>query len=556
MKQRKVLVVGLDAATFDLIGPLVEEGKLPTLARLMREGVSAPLQSTIPALTPPAWTSAVTGKNPGKHNVYNFYKLTEGGVGRAPLTPADLRSRRIWDILAAYGKSAGVLHLPLTYPPDSTSSFMVAGIMAPRDVVTFTHPAELKSELEKNVSGYRLEVNAEPIRAGDLKSFMEEAFEIQRIQSEETLYLMRTKPWDLFWVMFHTLDKVQHFLWHFMDRTHPYYPGPNELERSIEKFYQVLDRDLCRMIDAAGPDTAVMVLSDHGATAMHKYFLVMNWLAREGLLCLKNREEPWLTRLLARSGIEGKELVASLRKRKLAWLTHLVPKRVRARVPVEMASYGRISSHIDWEATKAYCPSAPGSGLRINLRGREVMGIVEPGAEYEQVCEEVREGLLALTDPETGEQVVKAVHRREDVYTGPYVDGAPDLLVETHARYCLIEGMGREIFLPAGKRAGERSGNHTNQGVFILSAADCRKGATLPQADIVDVTPTLLYLLGVPVQLDMDGRVLEGAFKEGVLTERPVVFDQLEEPEQAASAELSEGEKQAIEGMLESLGYM
>jgi len=556
MSGRKVLVVGLDAATFEVIEPLVCAGKLPTLARLMQEGASGPLRSTIPALTPPAWTSAVTGKNPGKHNIYNFYKLTDGGRSRAPLTPGDLRSRRIWDILHAYGKKAGILHLPLTYPPDRSASFMVAGIMAPRDAQGYAYPAELERELAANIPGYRLEVNAEPLRAGDLNRFLQDALEIQRIQTEETLYLMKTRPWDLLWVLFHTLDKVQHFFWHYMDREHPFYPGSTALEGAIEDFYRVLDRDLARLIEGAGPGTAVMVLSDHGATGMHKYFLVMNWLEREGFLKLKDGKQPWLTRALGRTGLEGKEIVAALRRWRLAWATHLVPRRVRRSVPVEMASYGRIAAHIDWAATTVYCPSAPGSGLRVNLRGREATGTVEPGQEYERVCEEVKRRLLAFSDGATGCRVVRAVHRREEIYSGPCVDGAPDLLVETHPRYCLIEGMGREVLLPAGKREGERSGNHADHGILILRAPECRRGALLEGASILDVTPTLLYLLGVPVQRDMDGRVLAEALRPEVFRERPVSYDQLAPEERARETELSEREKKAIEGMLESLGYM
>ena len=115
--RRRVLVVGLDAATFDLVLPWARSGALPTIGRLLREGAYAPLRSTLPALTPPGWTSAATGRNPGKHNVFNFYRGRAGGLNPAPVTPGDLRSPRVWDIVAQEGRRSVVLHMPLTYPP-------------------------------------------------------------------------------------------------------------------------------------------------------------------------------------------------------------------------------------------------------------------------------------------------------------------------------------------------------------------------------------------------------------------------------------------------------
>src|SRR5262245_66511411 len=122
--RQRVLVVGLDAATWDLVMPWVEAGLLPTLQRLLREGVQAPLRSTLPALTPPGWTSAATGRNPGKHNVFNFYRGRAGGLQPAPVTPADLRSPRVWDIAEQRGLRSVVLHMPLTYPPEERVGVM------------------------------------------------------------------------------------------------------------------------------------------------------------------------------------------------------------------------------------------------------------------------------------------------------------------------------------------------------------------------------------------------------------------------------------------------
>jgi predicted AlkP superfamily phosphohydrolase/phosphomutase len=551
----RMVVVGLDGATFHLIKPWVEAGKLPTFARLLAEGAHADLRSTLPALTPPAWTSAATGKNPGKHNIYNFYKVSDGGTGKLPLTPADLRSRRVWDIANAYGKRAGVVHLPLTYPPEHLDGFVVSGIMTPKGVEDYTYPPELRDELAAHIDGYRFDVDGDALKVGDLTAFAADAFDLQRIQTAETLYVLDHKPWDLLWVMFHTLDKVQHFFWHLMDPKHPAYPGPNEFEDVILRFHQRLDETLAAILQRLDDATSLLVMSDHGSCRLESYFLIMNWLEDTGFLRMKGARRSPLKRALGGMGLEARGVVETLRRAGLGWVPRLVPSRLKQQVPQARASFARIAPHIDWSETRVFCPSAPGSGLRINLRGRESQGTVAP-EDYDRVCEEVRARLLTIVDPTTGRRVVRAVHRRHEIYAGPHVENGPDLLVETTDPYCLIEGMGPSAIVPSGYTDGERTGNHLRDGIFLLAGAAARRGAALPTLDICDVAPTLLYLLDIPVQEDMDGAVAQGAVTPELLAKRPVQTDQLAPLPEVAATEMSDRDRRAIEGMLEGLGYL
>ena len=551
----RMIVVGLDGATFDLIKPWVAAGKLPTFARLLAEGAHGELRSTLPALTPPAWTSAATGKNPGKHNIFNFYKVSEGGVGKLPLTPADLRSRRVWDIANAYGKRAGVVHLPLTYPPEHLDGFVVSGIMTPKGVEDYTFPPGLRDELAAHIDGYRFDVDADALKVGDLRAFRDDAFELQRVQTAETLYLLEHKQWDLLWVMYHTLDKVQHFFWHFMDAAHPAHPGASEFHDTILAFHQLLDEALAAILARLDDRTGLLVMSDHGSCGIESYFLITNWLEEAGFLRMKGAGRSPLKRALAGMGVEARTLVKALRRAGLGWLPRLVPAGIKARVPVARASFARIAPHIDWAGTRVYCPSAPGSGLRVNLRGREAEGVVAP-EDYDRVCEEVRAALLAVVDPATGRRVVSAVHRRHEIYHGDYVVNGADLLVETTAPYCLIEGAGTASIVPTGQNDGERTGNHLRNGVFLLAGGAARRGAELPTLDICDVAPTLLYLLGLPVQDDMDGKVAAAALAEGYVETHPMRTDQLAPPQAMAPVDMSDQDRRAIEGMLEGLGYV
>jgi predicted AlkP superfamily phosphohydrolase/phosphomutase len=550
----RVLVVGLDAATWDLILPWVRAGVLPTLAKLLREGVHAPLRSTLPALTPPGWTSAATGRNPGKHNIFNFYRGRAGGLQPAPVTPGDLRSPRVWDIVAQHGKKSIVLRMPLTYPPQESVGVMVSGIMTPKGTEDFVAPAALKAELQAHVPGYRMEVDAENLKQGDLDTFRQDAFDLQRVQTEEALHLLARTDWDLCWVMSHTLDKLQHFFWRYMDRTHPAYPGPGPYETTIRDFHVAFDRSLARYLEAVPPGTNVVLLSDHGSAPLHTYFCVTNWLADERFLALAG--EGAARRGLATIGVDAKTLVRRLKRVGLGWVTQLVPRALKGQVPQSLSSFSKISQRIDWSRTRAYCPSAPGSGLWVNLRGREPEGIVAPGAEYERVIAELRDRLLAYRDA-AGAPVVTAVHRREDIYHGPHAAGGPDLLVETAATVCMIEGLGRKALMPAGRAPEERTGNHARDGIFVAWGPDVRPGVTLETRAIEDVAPTVLYLMGLPVDAEMDGRVLVDALRPERLAMHPIAVaaEPYALPEQDGFRYSAEDE-QRIQDMLEGLGYV
>jgi len=552
--RRRVLVVGLDAATWDLVLPWAEAGILPTIGRLIREGVRAPLRSTLPALTPPGWTSAATGRNPGKHNVFNFYRGRAGGLQPAPVTPGDLRSPRVWDIAAQLGRRSVVLHMPLTYPPDERVGVMISGIMTPKGAEDFVAPAALKEELAARIPGYRMEVDASVLKRGDLESFRRDAFDLQRVQTEEALHLMAGGDWDLFWVMSHTLDKLQHFFWRFMDPEHPAYPGHGEFEHVIRDFHVAFDAALGRMIAAAPPGTPVVLLSDHGSAPLHTYLCIMNWLSDAGFLALGG--DSATRRGLGAIGVDARAVVRGLRRAGLGWVPRLVPRSLKRAVPQALTSFNKVADRIDWSRTRAYCPSAPGSGLWINLRGREPEGIVTPGAEYERVVTELRDRLLAYRDPRTGEPVVTAVHRRDDIYHGPCAEGGPDLLVETARTVCMVEGLGQRALMPAGREAQERTGNHARDGILLLHGPDVRRGETLSLAAIEDVAPTVLYLLGLPVDTDMDGRVLTEALDPERLAREPIAETDTpyELPENAF--QYSSDDEKRIQDMLEGLGYV
>ncbi len=181
---------------------------------------------------------------------------------------------------------------------------------------------------------------------------------------------------------------------------------------------------------------------------------------------------------------------------------------------------------------------------------------MEPGAEFERVVADLRAQLLAYRDPRTGEPVVTAVHRRDDIYHGPWAEGGPDLLVETARTVCMVEGLGQRPLMPAGREPQERTGNHARDGILLLWGDDVRRGERLALAAIEDVAPTVLYLLGLATDADMDGRVLTEALVSERLAAQPPLVNEQPYTLKESTFRYSGDDERKIQEMLEGLGYV
>ena len=503
----KVLVFGIDGATFDLAQPWVDVGLLPTLRQLMAEGVRAPLRSTVPALALPAWTTAATGCNPGKHNVFSFRAPTFAPGGSRPVSSRDVRRPRVWEIAAQLGKRSIVLQAPLTDPPRGDVGTVLSGVFTPPGVDEFVAPTRRGRELASAVPGYRPDVDTRLLRRGRLASFRDEALAVQNLHVDAAAVLLAREPWDLAWVNFHVLDIVQHFFWRYMDAEHPAWPGPGPLQHVIRDFYVTLDAALARLLAIVPDTTTVLLASAHGVAPLHRYWSTSRWLVDEGLLTL--RPERGLRRL-------GNLMRPSARR---------------------LQSGVAVADRIDWTATKAHCVGGAGNGVSVNLRGREPYGIVEPGAEHDALLSELRRRLLAWRDPQSGMAVVTAVHRREEIYHGPHRDNAPDLVIETDPTVCPVDGLARQVSVAAGIEPDERTGHHAREGMLVLRGPDVRTGLELCSVPIDDLAPTVLYLLGVPIDSEMDGRVLTDALDADRLDAQPIATR--EHPYQTVDTDLA-----------------
>jgi predicted AlkP superfamily phosphohydrolase/phosphomutase len=549
----RVFAVGLDGATLDLIGPWVNEGKLPTFARIMRAGSYGRLRSTIPPVTGPAWASFMTGKNPGKHGVGDFLQRTPGEYRRLPVDATSISGEPLWVTASRGGKKVGVLNVPVTYPAFEVDGFIVSGLLTPGTGERGTYPESLAGELDQAVGGYR--VNLDHFYAqGAAGPFLADLRELVDSRTRAAEYLMSSYDWDFFMVHYIATDWVQHFLWHCMDTSHPRFDKEEAklYGNAILETYQQVDAALEKLTAGLGEDTVVVVISDHGFGPFYGYIHLNNWLLDNGLLVLKKGAATRLKYLLFRWGVTPSSLYQMLARLTMVKMAFKATKQQRYELMRTLFLSGK---DVDWTRTQAYCAGNVGQ-VFLNVKGREPSGIVARGREYQELRERLIAMLGQLKDPWTGEPLIEHIYRREEVYAGRYVDQLADILfLPRNLEYGatgLSEFVSNRIIAPSFGY----SGSHRMDGVFMIKGKVVKPGLDLGEADIVDMAPTILHLLGLPVSRDMDGRVLTEVLDEEFMSQRPVCCMDEDEDSGRAGLGLSDEEAAEVADRLRSLGYV
>ncbi len=533
---RRVVVVGLDGATFDLIQPWAAQGKLPTLARLLRSSAWAPLESVLHPFTAQAWTSMVTGANQGKHRIFDFWERDFSTYGFR-LTNASFRALpALWTLLSQAGRRVIVLNVPMTYPPEKVNGVLVSGWDTPGLGAAFTYPLALKAELSTLSGGQPYVIVPDDwkystAQRGDM--VMAELLREIDVRFAVATSLMAREPWDLTFFVVSALDGAAHFLWKYHDAAHPLYdPAVNAemfTDDPLLQVYQRADQRLGEFLATLPPDVHVLVVSDHGEGALEDTEIHLNlWLAQQGLLTLRTpgSRRPlrdrlkWLAAKLVDRG--KRALYGRVSFSTLSRLRHWWPDRLRVTLGEESFFPG-----VDWAHTLAYSEEVRGN-IWINLKGRDPHGTVAPGAEYEALRQRIINDLQDLRDPRSGKRLVRRVWRREERFTGPFSERLPDLLVE--AEY-------PDLFRPRGAYSGREpvrhltvdemrhrriTGCHRATGIFYAHGPAVQPNLALAPASILDVAPTVLYLLGEPTPGWMDGRVLTEMLTPEALAAQPL----------------------------------
>ncbi|MFN2227240.1 MAG: alkaline phosphatase family protein [Anaerolineae bacterium] len=547
----RVVVVGLDGGTFDLIEPWVEAGLLPTFQRLMSEGAWGRLRSTMPPITAPAWSSFITGKNPGRHGLIDFVFRRPGSYQVSPVNASLRQGRSLWSLLGQGGKSVTVVNVPMTYPPEPVNGQMITGLLTPSERSEFTYPPELADDLRAR--GYRIHAPQSYAR-GNIERFLEAVYETTDIQLDTLRRLMEQHDPDFAMYVFRGTDRMQHGLWHFMDAGHPLHgaPGTERYRDAIREHYQYIDRQLDELLARLDERTVLVLMSDHGAGPFEKYIYMNNWLMRWGFLRLRRSPATWIKRLSFALGLTPITAYNLLLKLGLGGLKGQVTKGKGERT---LARWFLSFGDVDWARTRVYSLGNAGQ-LWINLQGREPMGSVAPGAEYEAVRQEVIARLQEMVDPETGERLVDEIYTREMLFDGPYLEQMPDIaFVPRGFRYL---SFGEYEF--ASHRLLDVSygitGWHRLEGMVLLHGAPIQAGRHLAGARIEDVAPTVLYLMGQPIPADMDGRVLADALSPAWIDDERLAPVAAGEGTEREHVDWSAEDEEEVRQRLQGLGYL
>lgn len=560
---QRVLVIGLDGATFDLIDPWIEEGKLPILAQCIEEGTRSTLQSTPLSNSAQAWSSFITGKNPGKHGIYDFFEAIGDGYGVRFLNASFRKGKSLWRLASDAGKKVGVMNVPMTYPPEAVNGFLIPGLDSPGIDGDFAYPRGLMEEINREVGGYILEAGIWGyVRRGKPGIALQKLLEMVKTRTAAAKYLMQNRVWDLFVVVYTAIDKAQHHFWKYIDparpefRTEPY-------SSAILQVYQEIDKAVGELMASAG-GASVIIMSDHGAGPSSRRTMYINrWLHREGFLQFKNPgtiSGPLgriAHNLLERSNNQVNKLLP--RKTKEAML-RLFP-RLRDRVDSILSLPG-----IDWSRTLAYSRENH-PAIFINMAGREPKGIVQPGHDYESMRNQIMEKLQNLRCPETGKPIAGQIFKSEEVYQGPEIFKAPDIIFEWNQFFYVHRpsGLGSskdflealdDRALLASENTIRPSGIHRDQGILVAVGKHFEKNKTMKESRIYDIAPTVLYHLGLPVPEDMDGWVLEEAIEGDYRKENPVKRTPASPSILPDRRDFHSGEAVAMEERLRGLGYI
>ncbi len=556
----RVLVVALDGADFRLLRPWMDDGTLPHLAALARDGAHGPLRSVVPPLTPPAWASFATGKRPGRHNVFGF---THPGTAREtpePVNASAIEGATLWDYLREFGIPAAVVGVPMTYPPTPVPGALISSFMTPPGRRDFVHPVELLDEIEARFGPYPLYLDT-PVfsvnrSAANVRSFL-------GVLEHEAEVKFRVAAWladrfDARFVMLHIwgTDRVQHELWNLLDESHPRHNGrlAARVRGEIVGYFRGVDRRIGELRQALGDGVTTFVVSDHGFGPVHTLIDLNWWLAQEGFIRFRRGLATRLRRLAWRCG-----LTASTLTRLRVAAERFITLRRKDGAPSEMVRTAQRRTRrlvlsfrdVDWDRTTAYSP--PGLSIGSIMLNRRDHG---PGADYDAVRARLVERLGAFARELIGPHAAKHIYTGDALYGADSVGRAPDVLFlpleEGYLPTNLFDFIDNRPAVPNRVWPG----NHRMDGVLIAHGPGVRAGLRLDGAEIVDVAPTLLHLLGCAVASDMDGRPLTELVEAGSARERPVQACEPAQPYLGGRADLTDAERDEIIARLRSLGYI
>lgn len=548
---KRVIVIGLDGATWDVLNPLMRDGKMPHLKKLLDRSAQGVLMSSIPPVTAAAWTCFSTGKNPGKHGLVDFIYFPEHGYRVTIANSTTREAATIWNLLSDRDLRVGVVSVPMTYPPEKVNGVMVTDLMTPNTSVQYTYPPELKQELLDKVGPFVI-TPGEGENPSEPLTYLDKVRADVASSAEYALYLLKKEPYSFFMYVFGIVDILQHQFWNHI-QADPKTLDENDraIRDKVIAIFEQVDDGVGEMVQTADDETTILLMSDHGFGPMKGFMHVNNFLLDRGYLVLKSGGMSAIKRALFRAGVTPQNVHLTLKSLKL----DLRRKVNRGRAYGMLRRFFLSFDDVDWTKTRAFALGHIGQ-IYVNLKSRQPSGIVAPGDEYEKLREQIRADLLKLKHPETGEQLIARVLNREEIYHGALLDNTPDLLLLPADFKYVAFG---ESEFASNKIVGPtlgHTGHHRLEGIGAVIGPHVRVGAQLQNASLVDLAPTILYALGLPIPPDMDGRVLTEAFTPEFVNQNALQYGTEDAVRTDFGGTYSDDEEEQVIQRLADLGYV
>lgn len=532
----RVLLIGVDGGTWSIFKPLMEKGVMPFFRQFLQEGVHADLISTPNPLTPPGWTSLYTGRSPEEHGIFDFLRPVPSATNVLfrPYDFRDIQCETIWSMATRQGKRVTSLNFFGMSPPFPVDGYIISGFTTWKHLRRATHPTTLfdivKQLPELDYKKLGMDIREEKralwgLQEGKHESWIRMHLERDAAWTEVLCYLMKNDPTDLTAMVFDGPDKLQHLFWRYIEpqlAQKQFDFWSEQIQDLCLSYYRLLDSCLERIIKLAGPETNVLISSDHGFGKTTEVVYLNQWLAEHGYL---------------------------------QWSSNAEVDEV-GRIASDTVKDNRIL--FDWNNTVAYCMTASSNGIFIKRESESGQGVKDE--DYLAFCCQLKQQLLDYRHPQDGGQIFVRVHLNEAKLGGKgYLENCPDLTVN------LRDG-GFVSILKFSKVVVQRKkpeGTHRPNGIFAAWGPDIKSNLQLSPLSILDITPLLLYLLGLPVAKDLEGQVPTEILTRETLKLYPVRHYGATVPpkqetsiENKLSEEVSDAQKEQLIAQLKLLGYM
>jgi predicted AlkP superfamily phosphohydrolase/phosphomutase len=516
----------------------------------MNQGVTRVLKSTVPPISPPAWTTFLTGKNPGQHGIFQFVDMdvrSYGFTSNRLINSSLFSGQTFIDFLSNGNRKVGIVKVPFTYPPWKVNGFMVAGEPSPDWRKAHTYPPALSKKLGRVNLGSGLDF----IRYNTEDLLRHLKFDCD-VRTRITCEMMGNDTYDFFMVVHNITDAAAHRFWKFTDQTCPNYEDSfSKYNHIIRDIYVEADKSIGQILSKLDSTTTLFFMSDHGVSRKPIHFFHINaWMKENGYLHCKNKKSS--AKVINSILIQAKNSLPPT-------LRHLIIRTIKTHFLNKLSTFQTKVANFEWNKTRAYALDIYPRycGIALNLKGRQPNGIVNAGIEAERLCSEIQSTLLELKDPRNGKRVIDRVFRREEVFRGDFSQKMPELIIQYSNNYRSGKNTTTPLFtdVPASD-FDFQSGDHDEDGIFIAWGPYVRKGLELPPAQIQDLAPTVLHAMGLPVPDDMDGEVLLDVFEKDFVAKTPVKKVRGRKWTASKTYRISKEEEEEMKDQLKGLGYM